>query len=59
MTAFYIVLKVAALLAVIILPLTGPKKKKTDSPRDLGKLAVNENGLNYISEVRVDPHPVN
>jgi len=45
MTAFYIALKVCALLAIIILPLFGPKKKKTPSPQGLSDLSVNENGF--------------
>jgi len=45
MTAFYIVLKVSALLAIIIFPLFGPKQKKTPSPQGLSDLSVNENGF--------------
>jgi len=45
MTAFYIALKVCALLAIIILPLFGPKKKKTPPPQGLSDLSVNENGF--------------
>ena len=45
MTAFYLALKVCALLAIIILPLFGPKKKKTPSPQGLSDLSVNENGF--------------
>ena len=45
MTAFYIALKVCALLAIIIIPLLGPKKKKTPSPDGLSDLSVNENGF--------------
>jgi hypothetical protein len=54
MTAFYIVLKVGALLAVILIPLIGPKQKNTNSLTATGKLAVNENGLSYINDAPVN-----
>ncbi|MCO5946416.1 hypothetical protein [Mucilaginibacter flavidus] len=59
MTAFYIVLKVSALLAIIILPLFGPKKKKTPLPQGLSDLSVNENGLLEVYTVdNIEHHPV-
>ena len=59
MTAFYIVLKVAALLAIIILPLIGPKKKKAQPETGLSRLAVNEEGyLEYFTANPKDRHPV-
>ncbi len=44
MTAVYTILKVAALLAVIILPLFRPKKKKFKGAVGFSKLAVNKSG---------------
>ena len=44
MTALYIVVKVAALFAIILVPLIGPKKKKAVAVNNPGKIAVNENG---------------
>lgn len=59
MTAFYIVLKVSGLLAIIILPLFGPKKKKTPSPHGLGDLSVNENGfLEVYTTDNIEHYPV-
>jgi hypothetical protein len=59
MTAFYIALKVCALLAIIILPLFGPKKKKTPSPQSLGDLSVNENGFLEANTVdNIEHRPV-
>jgi hypothetical protein len=59
MTAFYIALKVFALLAIIILPLFGPKKKKTPSPQGLSDLSVNENGfLEVYTADNIEDHPV-
>jgi hypothetical protein len=44
MTALYILLKVIALLAVIIVPLIGPKKKKLPATTGISDIAVNEEG---------------
>lgn len=44
MTIFYIILKVSALLAIIIVPLAGPKKKKTVAVKACSNLSVNERG---------------
>ncbi len=44
MASIYIVLKIVALLAVIIIPLGGPKRKKPAHISGTGKFAVNENG---------------
>ena len=44
MTFLYILLKVSALLAIIIIPLIGPKKKKEAAVKVLSSLAVNERG---------------
>ncbi|ASU32003.1 hypothetical protein [Mucilaginibacter xinganensis] len=60
MTAFYTVLKIVALLAIIILPLFGPKKKKTKSTGGLSRLAVNGGGfLEPITGEPAKQHPVN
>jgi len=53
MTAFYIILKIAALLAVIVIPLIGPKKKKAIAVPSFSKLAVNENG--YLENFTGEP----
>jgi len=37
MTAFFVALKVSALLAIIIVPLIGPKKKKPVAKQRCGK----------------------
>lgn len=59
MVIFYIVLKVSALIAIIVLPLAGPKKKKTAVVKAVGNLSVNENGyLEHFAGGSVDHHPV-
>ena len=45
MEAIYIILKVSALLAIIILPLAGPKRKRKEPLTGLSKLSVNEGGF--------------
>jgi len=44
MAAFYIILKVTALIAVIIVSITGPKKKKASLKTEISGLAVNADG---------------
>ena len=59
MTAFYIVLKVSALLAIIVLPLIGPKKKKPLTVKAMSNLSVNENGyLEHFTGNTLDHHSV-
>jgi hypothetical protein len=59
MTIFYIVLEVIALLAIIILPLFGPKKKKVPTQKGISGLAVNEGGyLEHFIANPTDHHPV-
>jgi hypothetical protein len=59
MTSFYIVLKVIAFIAIIIVPLSGPKKKKSAIKGDIGKLAVNGEGyLESVSSSPANHHPV-
>jgi hypothetical protein len=59
MTAFYVVLKVSALLAIIIVPLVSPKKKKAQAEKALSRLAVNEDGyLEYVIAKPKDHHPM-
>jgi len=49
MATIYILLKVAALLGVIILPLAGPERKKEKALSGLSNICVNEGGfLEYI-----------
>ncbi len=54
MTILYIILKVSALLAIIIIPLIGPKKKKRAVVKVLSSLAVNERG--YLEHNVVNNH---
>ncbi|NOW97827.1 hypothetical protein [Mucilaginibacter sp. SG564] len=59
MTSIYIILKMVALLAAIIIPLGGPKRKKSASATSLSTFAVNEEG--YLEHYTIDPvqaHPV-
>jgi hypothetical protein len=59
MTAFYTILKIAALLAVVLLPLIGPKKKKIKRDSGLSRLAINERGfLEPFTGHPVERHPV-
>jgi len=59
MTAFYIVLKVSALLAILVLPLFAPEKKKAKGPGGISKLAVNEDGdFEHFINAPADGHPV-
>nr|WP_183560402.1 hypothetical protein [Mucilaginibacter sp. SP1R1]MBB6149349.1 hypothetical protein [Mucilaginibacter sp. SP1R1] len=59
MASFYILLKVIALLAVIIIPLSGPKRKKAATETGMSKLAVNEGGyLEHFVGIPEDHHPV-
>ena len=60
MTAFYIILKVSALLAIILFPLVGPIKKKIKSLDGLSRISVNESGyLEYFNNFPSGHHPVN
>ena len=63
MTTFYLVLEIAALLGVIIFPLSGPKKAKAKIKAkrkpQLSNLHVNENGyLEYINDDKDHHLPV-
>jgi hypothetical protein len=59
MTAFYIVLKISALLLVILLPLFVPQRKKKESLTGISNLAVNEHGyLEKVAEGFTDHHPI-
>ena len=53
MASVYIVLKIAALLAIIIIPLVGPKRKKPTYATGTGKFAVNEDG--YLEHYTGNP----
>jgi hypothetical protein len=61
MIAFYMALKVSALLAVVILPLISPSKKKQiriPAPA-LSSLVITENGyMHYLSSTSVKAQPV-
>lgn len=50
MTSFYIVLEVIAFIAVIVVPLAGPKTKKITPIKTTGSLAVNGEG--FLEPVR-------
>ncbi|MGN6179305.1 MAG: hypothetical protein ACTHNW_08995 [Mucilaginibacter sp.] len=52
MATFYLILEIAAFLGVIIFPLAGPKKAKTQKrTQELSNLFVNEQGyLEYIND---------
>jgi hypothetical protein len=56
MTTIYLVLKISALLLVIVLPLTGPKKKKNQkiAPAEISDWAIDENG-SLVSLIRPEP----
>jgi len=59
MTTFYTVLEIAALLGVILIPLSGPKKnKKITNVNELSNICVNEaGGLEYIINHDEDHEP--
>jgi hypothetical protein len=60
MTAINIILKISALLAIIIIPLVGPRKKKKAAPVKLSAFSVNEEGfLEHFKGNPMDHHPVN
>jgi len=59
MALVYIIFKIVALLAIIIIPLTGPKRKKSTDVAGVSKFAVNEDGyLEHYIDNTVHPHPV-
>ncbi|WP_162996831.1 hypothetical protein [Mucilaginibacter kameinonensis] len=59
MTTFYIILKITALLAVIIVSITGPKKKKVSPKTEMSGFAVNPNGyLEHFKKSPEYPQPV-
>lgn len=61
MTIVYLVLEISALLMVIVLPLAGPKKKKTKkvAPVEISDWAIDENGcLQNFVKAEPDHHPV-
>ncbi|NHA05089.1 hypothetical protein G7092_14870 [Mucilaginibacter sp. HC2] len=59
MAPIYIILRIVALLAVIIIPLASPKRKKTAIATGLSKFAVNEEGyLEHYIDNPMQPHSV-
>jgi hypothetical protein len=59
MTIFYILLKVSALLAIIIIPLMDPKKKKAVIVKGYSNISVNEHGYLENNAINnVSHHPV-
>jgi hypothetical protein len=57
MTTLYTVLEVCALLAVIVIPLGGPQKKKTKTLHEISDILVNEEGyLEYAVDRGNDQH---
>lgn len=53
MASFYILLKITALLAVIIVPITGPKRKKASPKTEMSGFAVNADG--YLEHFKNSP----
>ncbi|PWK78381.1 hypothetical protein LX99_02225 [Mucilaginibacter oryzae] len=53
MASFYNILEVIALIAVIIIPLAGPKKRKAPCKTELSTLAVNADG--YLEHFNSSP----
>ncbi|MFC0513972.1 hypothetical protein ACFFGT_07165 [Mucilaginibacter angelicae] len=53
MASFYIILEITALLAVIILSITGPKKKKASPKTEMSGFAVNADG--YLEHFKNSP----
>ncbi|MDN5285302.1 MAG: hypothetical protein JWR38_1576 [Mucilaginibacter sp.] len=59
MTLFFILLKIVAFLAVMIIPFIGPKKKKVPRLSGISTLAVDENGyLEHFNGNPKDHQPV-
>ena len=59
MTLFFILLKIVAFLAVMIIPFIGPKKKRVLSQAGISTLAVDENGyLEHFNRNPKDHQPV-
>ncbi|MES2111001.1 MAG: hypothetical protein V4577_19745 [Bacteroidota bacterium] len=60
METLNIILKISALLAIIVVPLIGPKKKKEKLTEGLSAIAVNDRGYlephNTISRQYTDVH---
>ncbi len=53
MAIFYIIFKITSLLAVIILSVSGPKKKKALPKTEMSRLAVNSDG--YLEHLKNNP----
>jgi hypothetical protein len=53
MTAFYIVLEVIAFIAVIVVPLKGPKRVKKQAPPAVSSIVVTEDG--YLEQLAGSP----
>lgn len=53
MAIFYIILKITTLLAVIILSVSGPKKKKAPPKTEMSGFAVNPDG--YLEHFKTSP----
>jgi len=60
MTTIYLVLKISALLLVIVLPLTGPKKKKAQkmAPVEISDWAIDEDGSLVSHKPEQEHHSV-
>jgi hypothetical protein len=57
MTTLYTVLEVCALLAVIVLPLGGPKRRAIKTQTGISNILVNEEGyLEYSVDHDTDQH---
>lgn len=53
MAAFYIILEITALIAFIIVLISGPKKKKTSPKTEMSGLAINADG--YLKHFKNSP----
>jgi cbb3-type cytochrome oxidase subunit 3 len=56
MTSFYTVLEVIAFIAVIVIPIVGPKRKKNITNARTGNLAVNNEGYLEPITVKIQQH---
>jgi hypothetical protein len=57
MITIYLVLKISALLAVMLLPLGSPKKKKKGYFIEISNWVVNEDGqLEHLTKILPDHH---
>ncbi|HTE02251.1 MAG TPA: hypothetical protein VK668_23340 [Mucilaginibacter sp.] len=59
MVTIYIALKIGALLLAMLLPVVGPRKRKSGKLIELSDWAVNEKGeLIDLTNIEPDHHPI-